>query len=113
MKIHRLSPLALLAASQLMAQSSGGDFEISKSTIDNGGGFSSGNGYSLTGTIGQPDTSNRLSKADGFTMAGGFWADGARLGWIFSDSFESSTRADNSGQPGSGVMSLTQSGQKD
>ena len=40
-------------------------------TLDGGGGTSTNQTYSLTGTIGQPDA-GRLSGA-GFTLEGGFW----------------------------------------
>lgn len=42
-------------------------------TIDGGGGTSTGGGYSVTGTIGQPGAGLTLSGGD-FTVVGGFWA---------------------------------------
>jgi hypothetical protein len=80
--------VALLCASGLIfAQSSGGAFEITKSTIDSGGGTSTGGGFSLTGTIGQPDANPQLSSGGEFLLAGGFWAKAIDL--IFKDGFES------------------------
>ena len=70
-----------------LAQQSGGDFEITSSTIDNGGGISVGGEYSLTGTIGQPDANPQTSSGGQFSLAGGFWARIVDL--VFKDSFES------------------------
>ena len=42
------------------------------STIDGGGGPSSGGSFSLNGTIGQPDASAPMS-GGAFTISGGFW----------------------------------------
>jgi hypothetical protein len=53
---------------------SGGGYDLSWSTIDGGGGTSSGGGYELTGTIGQPDASAPNAMAGGtFQLTGGFW----------------------------------------
>ena len=40
-------------------------------TIDGGGGTSSGGGYSLSGTIGQPDAG--VMSGGLYTLTGGFW----------------------------------------
>ncbi len=48
-----------------------GDYEITWSTIDGGGGRSTGGDYTLTGTIGQPDT-GEMSGGD-YQLSGGFW----------------------------------------
>ena len=68
------------------AQSSGGDFEITSFTIDNGGGQSSGGDFVLTGTIGQHDASSTLSTGADFLLAPGFWA--RVIDRIFADGFE-------------------------
>jgi len=81
-----LTLISLITAIAL-AQSSGGDFEISKSTVDNGGGISSGGDFSLTGTIGQHDANSQISSGGGFLLAGGFWAKAYDV--VFKDSFES------------------------
>ena len=48
------------------------DYELSRSTIDGGGGmFSSGGNYELSGTIGQPDA-GALANGD-YELTGGFW----------------------------------------
>ena len=46
-------------------------FDLSWNTVDGGGGTSSGGGYTLSGTIGQPDA-GALS-GGGYTLLGGFW----------------------------------------
>ena len=82
--------VVLLCASALVfAQSSGGDFEITRSTIDNGGGLSSGSEFSLSGTIGQHDANHQISTGGGFALAGGFWANAFVSDVIFEDGFES------------------------
>ena len=78
----------MVAASFSFAQSSGGNFEILSSTIDSGGGLSSGGEFSLTGTIGQPDSDPRISTGGEFALAGGFWANSNISDRIFLDGFE-------------------------
>ena len=50
------------------------DYQIVWSTIDGGGGTSSGGQYALTGTIGQPDAG--YSAGDSYELLGGFWPGG-------------------------------------
>lgn len=50
----------------------GGNYDLSWSTIDSGGGTSSGGQYILTGTIGQPDTGRTASCT--YHLSGGFWS---------------------------------------
>ena len=50
----------------------GGGYDLTWSTIDGGGTtFSTGGGYALGGTIGQPDAG--LLSGGSYTLAGGFW----------------------------------------
>ena len=63
--------LAIMATSLAIAQS-GGIFEIITSTIDGGGGDSTGGPFALSGTIGQHDASD-LSSGGDFSLNGGFW----------------------------------------
>jgi hypothetical protein len=42
-------------------------------TVDGGGGTSTGGGYSLSGTIGQPDAGGAMTGGN-FTLTGGFWS---------------------------------------
>ena len=72
-----------------LAASAGGDFVMTKSTIDGGGGTSSGGSFSLTGTIGQADASSVISTGGTFSLAGGFWASGEIVDLIFKNGFES------------------------
>ena len=66
--------LLLLLGVPVLAQS-GGDYDLSWSTIDGGGGmFSSGGEYSLGGTIGQPDAG--LLQGGEYSLGGGFWGGG-------------------------------------
>ena len=74
--------LLLLAAVPALAQSGGGyqvarsGYDLTWSTVDGGGGtFSTGEGYSLGGTAGQPDAG--VLSGGGYTLAGGFWGAGA------------------------------------
>ncbi len=66
--------ISLLAVCLLMAlpawSQTGGDFEISWSTIDGGGGIISGGDFKLKATIGQPDA-GFMSGGD-YEMLGGF-----------------------------------------
>jgi len=67
---------AVFAAVALLSVSSraqsGGPFELSWSTLDNGGGTSAGGQFALSGTIGQPDA-GALSGGQ-FKLEGGFWS---------------------------------------
>ncbi len=67
--------LLLLLPAVALAQSGDG-YDLSWNTIDCGGHtFSSGGGYTLGGTVGQPDA-GVLAGGD-YTLAGGFWPGGA------------------------------------
>ena len=48
----------------------GGDFDLGSWTVDGGGGTSTGGGFVLRGTIGQPDAGTH--SGGGFEMRGGF-----------------------------------------
>jgi hypothetical protein len=50
------------------------DYQIVWSTIDSGGGTSSGGTYQLSGTIGQPDAA--YSASGQYEILGGFWPGG-------------------------------------
>ena len=52
---------------------SGGVYAIVSSTLDGGGGTSTGGVYAISGTIGQPDASNALT-GGAYSLTGGFWA---------------------------------------
>lgn len=61
----------IITASVVVAQSGGG-YDLTWNTIDNGGGSSSGGAYTIAGTIGQFDTG--VMSGGGYTLNGGFWA---------------------------------------
>lgn len=61
------SALSLVASAQ-----AGGRYDLTWSSVDGGGGQSSGNGYTLNGTIGQSD-SGTLSGGD-YILSGGLWS---------------------------------------
>lgn len=46
-------------------------YEMTRSTIDGGGGLSTGGTYRVMGTVGQPDVAR--SDEGGYTLTGGFW----------------------------------------
>ena len=73
-----LVTLAVLLAVPILAQTGGG-YDLTWNSIDGGGGTSSSSGYTLSGSIGQPDAS--LASGAGYTLSGGFWlaADGPSL----------------------------------
>jgi hypothetical protein len=66
------SMLALTMAATAATQAG---YSIDWWTADSGGGVSSGGGYRLTGTIGQPDAAH-LS-AGGYSLSGGYWGSAA------------------------------------
>ena len=69
-----LAACFLLLVSPVLAQS-GGNYDLSWSTVDGGGGtFSTGGVYSLGGTAGQPDAG--LATGGVYTLGGGFWGGG-------------------------------------
>ena len=72
---------AILTSFMSAAQATdGSDYNLSWWTADGGGGatLSDDEGYSLGGTIGQPDAG--VWQGDGYTLAGGFWAAGVTGG---------------------------------
>jgi hypothetical protein len=74
--------LALCATGLATAQS------LTRSTVDSGGGRSSGVGYQLEGTIGQPDA--QASSGGAFRLRGGFWVPtpAPQGDALFGDGFE-------------------------
>lgn len=66
-----LASVALGSTAPAVAQSDNG-YDLGWNTVDGGGyTFSTGGGYSLGGTLGQPDA-GALSDGD-YALAGGFW----------------------------------------
>ena len=56
------------------AAGGGGPYELTWYTVDGGGTYSAGGGYTLASTAGQPDAG--LVAGGGYTLYGGFWAGG-------------------------------------
>ena len=67
--------LLLLLVLPALAQTGGG-YDLSWHTVDGGGGTSGGSGYTLAGTIGQPDAGQMTGGE--YALVGGFWS-GAEL----------------------------------
>ena len=70
---YALAVVLLLALGVVAVHAqSGGGFDLTWNTVDNGGvTFSSGGGYSLGGTAGQADAATW--SGGGYTLVGGFW----------------------------------------
>jgi hypothetical protein len=51
-----------------------GAFDLSWRTADGGGGTSTGGGFEISGTIGQPDASATSLTGGEFSVSGGFWS---------------------------------------
>lgn len=78
MKNHRLTMnvrplLVLLATFTIQFSAFSQSYSIDWSTIDGGGGTSTGGVYSVSGTIGQPDAGTTMSGGN-YSIDGGFWA---------------------------------------
>ena len=76
-KLARLGLLLLLFLwlPNIALAQGGGGYDLSWSSLDSGGGYSAASGYTLGGTIGQPDAGTLSS--DGYTLTGGFWGGAA------------------------------------
>jgi hypothetical protein len=69
--------LFLLALPALPALSAG-NYDLSWFSVDGGGGTSHGDGYTLSGTIGQPDAG--VLNGGNYALAGGIWGSGEATG---------------------------------
>ena len=81
-----LTAACIAAATSVLAQSIGGDFELTRTTIDAGGGTAIGTDFELVGAIAQSEANVQQSSGGEFVLAGGFWASANDR--IFSDGFE-------------------------
>ena len=74
-RITRTGLVALIVTMGLAGWLGASDYSINWHTIDAGGGVSSGGGFELTGTAGQPDARNHpVPMAGGdYKLTGGFW----------------------------------------
>jgi hypothetical protein len=80
---HSLAIVLLNIA--LASAAAHGQFAITSSTIDCGGGSSSGGAFVVTGTIGQPDAGPALT-GGAFTLSGGFCTPSAACAGDFNNS---------------------------
>jgi hypothetical protein len=72
-----------LATLTILAPVIYGDYHIVWSTIDGGGGYSSGGQCIVAGTIGQPDAA--YSEGGQYELLGGFWPGGPQCIVAFDD----------------------------
>jgi hypothetical protein len=70
---------ALLSVPQIAGAQSGGDYDLTWHTIDDGGSTLSGDGYMLMGTVGQTEAGWSVVGGD-YTMTSGYWAGGIHIG---------------------------------
>jgi len=69
----RIDRLIAIVAVLIAAQAAFAQYDLSWWTVDGGGGmFSTGGGFTLGGTIGQPDAAAALTGGS-FSLTGGFW----------------------------------------
>ncbi len=68
--VHLMSLFLLLPV--FVLGQTGGQYELSRSTIDGGGGVSIGGKYIIMDTIGQPDAG--VMSGVGYELFGGFWS---------------------------------------
>lgn len=85
--------VAMLIAIVSHAQPPAGNgYVLLSSTIDNGGGTSTGGDFVLQGTAGQPDAHVPAATGGEFVLSGGFWARITEISeLIFKDGFETLT----------------------
>lgn len=76
-----LSLFILLVVSASVVYAYVANYSLSWWTVDAGGGTSSNDPYSLSGTIGQADT--RYLRGGDYVLAGGFWGGG----WLAIEQF--------------------------
>ena len=81
-KTLKKSLLLLFFISQSFAQ-----FSVTKHSINNGGGTSQGNGFKVSGTIGQTNASAPITGTN-YSLNGGFWSNSVNTDIIFKNSFE-------------------------
>jgi len=67
----------MLVAGSALAQT-GGDYDLTWWTVDGGGGTVEGSGYTLIGTVGQPEPGPSLTGGD-YTLLSGFWSAGGAI----------------------------------
>ena len=78
--ILTLVALLVLSSAVIAYAQTGNGFDLTWWTVDGGGGTLEGGGYTLAGTVGQPEP-GPASTGGGFTLSHGFWpaAAGAKI----------------------------------
>jgi hypothetical protein len=71
-RLHFCLLLLLLSAFSFQLSASAQSYSLDWSTIDGGGGASTGGTFQVTGTLGQPDAGTM--SGGNYTLQGGFWA---------------------------------------
>lgn len=80
-----------IPAATPQAQSTGGNYEITRSSVHAGGRTSSGDVYTLTGSVGQTEAAPVSAQGSEYSLTGGWLARGSRLppdGALFANGFE-------------------------
>jgi hypothetical protein len=74
-KMLTTGAVALMWTVAAATAQTGGGYDLTWSTIDGGGGTSTGGGFELSGTIGQPDAGPASGPMVGgdYALTGGFW----------------------------------------
>lgn len=83
--------LLVLGGGSALAQS-GGTFNLRTTTLDAGGGTSTGGAFTLSGTVGQHDANPVPASGDSFTVIGGFWQGALSALAVTLNSFEAQCR---------------------
>lgn len=78
--------VAALASASAQPPMTGGQFTITRATIDVGGGEATGGRFAVQGTIGQSDAGEL--GWEGFELRGGFWVSTGEHDGLFRDGFE-------------------------
>lgn len=65
--------LTFLPAGNVAYAQTGSGYDLSWHTTDGGGDTLTGSGYSLSGTVGQPDAATQTLSSSGYSLTGGFW----------------------------------------
>jgi hypothetical protein len=81
LRIFGVAAVALLfIAATAVGVRAAGSYAIDWWTVDGGGQTSTGAGYALTGTVGQPDAQPAPATGGGYQLQGGFWHNPADAG---------------------------------
>ena len=71
---HTNYALATLLLALTLSAAQAQTYSIDWSTVDGGGGTSTGGVYAVTGTLGQPDASQQAMTGGNYSLVGGFWS---------------------------------------